>query len=259
MNSATLLGDVISTPGTSLMIAICIGVWLYIMQYNLNYEDVGLSYHKIIIDKHYWRGITASLSHINILHLFFNMSSLWSCRSIEIAFGTIFYLKYSFLLMVASIAIILIFYHILIYRYNKEVYLHSMAVGYSCVVFGWMTVLSQFSSSQYFNLFGFKMPINLAPFGSLIFTSIIVQNASFIGHLSGIIVGYLIALLEFHKISFFENIIALYLLFWTLVIFIASVKVTTNFPLKFIELENEIRSTAYIQNGVIVRLPPNIV
>ena len=34
-----------------------------------------------------------------------------------------------------------------------------------------------------------NLPINLAPFGSLIFCSIIVPQASFIGHLAGIVMG----------------------------------------------------------------------
>ena len=35
--------------------------------------------------------------------------------------------------------------------------------------------------------------MSLAPFGALVITSIIVPQASFIGHLSGILMGYLMA------------------------------------------------------------------
>jgi hypothetical protein len=44
------------------------------------------------------------------------------------------------------------------------------------------------------SLFGAaRVPVNLAPFGSLHFTSLVVPQASFIGHLAGIVVGYLVA------------------------------------------------------------------
>jgi Rhomboid family len=43
-----------------------------------------------------------------------------------------------------------------------------------------------------YNVFGIAVPMHLVPFGSLIFTSIIIPKASFLGHLAGILAGYLI-------------------------------------------------------------------
>lgn len=40
-----------------------------------------------------------------------------------------------------------------------------------------------------------SVPANLMPFGALIFTSIIVPQASFLGHLAGLLAGYLFAFL----------------------------------------------------------------
>ena len=37
-----------------------------------------------------------------------------------------------------------------------------------------------------------ELPMVVAPFGSLILTSVIFPRASFLGHLSGIVVGYLV-------------------------------------------------------------------
>lgn len=49
-------------------------------------------------------------------------------------------------------------------------------------------------ASQGYNLLGLvNVPVLLAPFGSLILTSILIPRASFVGHLSGILAGYLIA------------------------------------------------------------------
>ena len=45
-----------------------------------------------------------------------------------------------------------------------------------------------------FSIFGvLELPMSLAPFGALVITSIIVPRVSFIGHLSGIIMGYFMA------------------------------------------------------------------
>ena len=47
-----------------------------------------------------------------------------------------------------------------------------------------------------YSLFGaVPIPANLMPFGALVFTSVIVPQASFLGHLAGLIAGYVMAFL----------------------------------------------------------------
>ena len=93
-------------------------------------------------------------------------------------------------LNVGTMVLVLAAYHCLAKWGRQERYEHATAVGYSCVVFGWMTVLSVKQPTHSFSLLGYiNLPINLAPFGSLIFCSIIVPQASFIGHLAGIVMG----------------------------------------------------------------------
>jgi hypothetical protein len=83
-------------------------------------------------------------------------------------------------------------YHFAIVVLKKEEYRTTQAVGYSCVLFGWMTILavSNPAGITMLPLFGLAdIPAYLAPFGSLIFTSILIPRASFVGHLSGILAG----------------------------------------------------------------------
>ncbi|KAK3242295.1 hypothetical protein CYMTET_48007 [Cymbomonas tetramitiformis] len=61
------------------------------------------------------------------------------------------------------------------------------------------------------SLVGLHLPMNLAPFGSLIFTSMIVPQASFIGHLAGILVGYLIS---WHMFSWMDIATTVNMLIW---------------------------------------------
>ncbi|PPD87292.1 hypothetical protein GOBAR_DD15777 [Gossypium barbadense] len=156
-----LFYEVMEKPATSCIIGICTTIWFYIQKKNIGYQHVGVSY-ETAIEGHYWRLITSAFSHISVIHLVFNMSALWSLG----------------------------IYHILIQRFKIEYFRRVTAVGYSCVVFGWMTILSVKQPSSKLDLFGLiSLPISFAPFESLIFTSIIVPQASFLGHLSGIIVG----------------------------------------------------------------------
>ncbi|KAJ6420546.1 hypothetical protein OIU84_027979 [Salix udensis] len=127
-------------------------------------------------------------------------------------------------------------YHILIGRFKLEYFRRVTAVGYSCVVFGWMTILSVKQPSSKLNLFGFlSLPISFAPFESLIFTSIIVPQASFLGHLSGIVVGYAIAWGLIHGMN---NFWAISMLGWIVLFSVISLKRSGAYGFDFIEIES---------------------
>ncbi|KAG9444639.1 hypothetical protein H6P81_015979 [Aristolochia fimbriata] len=167
------------------------------------------------------------------------MSALWSLGVVEqlnhMGFGVAYYLHYTLILVILSGLLVLGIYHILIRKLKIEYFQRVTAVGYSCVVFGWMTILSVKQPSSKLDLFGFlSLPISFAPFESLIFTSIIVPQASFIGHLSGIIVGYSIAWGLIHGMN---NYWAISMLGWIVVVFLFSLKRTGAFDFSFIEIE----------------------
>jgi hypothetical protein len=97
-----------------------------------------------------------------------------------------------------------------------------------------MTVLSVKQPTHSLRLLGFvALPINLAPFGSLIFCSIIVPQASFVGHLAGIVMGYLVAWDVFVWVDWYWFAV---LAFWTAVVFLFSLKATTNIALPFLQV-----------------------
>ncbi|CAL9203012.1 unnamed protein product [Musa hybrid cultivar] len=222
----------------SCVIGICSAIWFYIQKKNIGYSNVGLSYETAIAGQ-YWRIITSAFSHISVVHLVFNMSALWSLGVVEqlghLGLGIEFYLQYTLVLVVLSGVLVLLAYHILIQKFKLEYFRRVTAVGYSCVVFGWMTILAVKQPSSKLNLFGvLSLPISFAPFESLIFTSIIVPQASFIGHLSGIIVGYSIAWGLIHGMS---NYWAISMLGWLILMFILSLKRTGAVDLPFIEIE----------------------
>nr|AIY60751.1 rhomboid protein Ginbi_RBL13 [Ginkgo biloba] len=233
-----LFYQILEKPATSCIIALCSTVWFYIQKKNIGYGDVGLSYEAAIEGQH-WRLITSAFSHISILHLVFNMSALWSLGVVEslghMGLGVQFYLHYTLVLVILSGLLVLGTYHILIQRFKLDYFRRVTAVGYSCVVFGWMTILAVKQPSSKLDLFGvLSLPISFAPFESLVFTSIIVPQASFLGHLSGIIVGYAIA---WGLIQGMNNYWAVSMLGWIIVAFVFSLKRTSALELPFIEIE----------------------
>ncbi|KAL3529106.1 hypothetical protein ACH5RR_008428 [Cinchona calisaya] len=233
-----LIYEIMEKPATSCMIGICSVIWFYIQKKGIGYSHVGLSY-EAAIEGHWWRIITSSFSHISVIHLVFNVSALWSLGFVEqlehIGLGVKYYLHYSLVLVVLSGLLVLGMYHVLIQRFKIEYFRRVTAVGYSCVVFGWMTILAVKQPSSKLDLFGFlSLPISFAPFESLIFTSIIVPQASFLGHLSGIMVGYAIAWGLIHGMN---NYWAVSMLGWIVIIFVFSLKKSGAFDINFLEIE----------------------
>ncbi|BBN16869.1 hypothetical protein Mp_7g09990 [Marchantia polymorpha subsp. ruderalis] len=235
-----LFYDILDKPASSIIIGFCSVIWLYIQKKGLGYANLGLSYETVVSGGQHWRLLTSAFSHISFLHLVFNMSSLWSLGVIEalpqLGLGIRYYLHYTLVLLTASSLVVLGFYHILIHRFKFDFYRRVTAVGYSCVVFGWMTILSVKHPSSKLELFGLlSLPISYAPFESLVFTSIIVPQASFLGHLSGILVGYMIAWNVFQGMTDFW---AITFLGWLVVMFVISLKKTSEFDIPFLHVES---------------------
>lgn len=86
--------------------------------------------------------------------------------------------------------------HVLITRCGREEQRHTLVLGYSCVLFGWMALLAarQPGGLRMLPLLGLgSAPLWAAPWASLALTSLLVPRASFLGHLAGILAGYCLA------------------------------------------------------------------
>lgn len=51
-------------------------------------DAVAISYSAFWEGKEYWRAVTASFSHFEILHMAFNMMGLWNLRILETFLGS---------------------------------------------------------------------------------------------------------------------------------------------------------------------------
>jgi membrane associated rhomboid family serine protease len=103
-----LVRQVLERPATSLVSTLLIAVYLYITSHGIGYAEVGLNYDLAVQKLELWRIVTAQISHVELLHLLFNLSTLWSLGIIEESNGngakggTIFYLQTSLVLLIFS-------------------------------------------------------------------------------------------------------------------------------------------------------------
>jgi len=165
--------------------------------------------------------------------------------------GIVVYLKFTFILMIGSMLIMTFFIYLSSNYFNRPQDKETYTLGYSGVVFGWMSISSIVGPSNW-NILGLPIPTALAPFVSLILTQLIIPNASFVGHLAGIVIGYLIA---FGVFGWFSNFLFVVSSQWFLIVFIWSLIKTTSLPLPFSvqqqQAEETNRRRTRVINGVL--------
>lgn len=209
------IGQLMNRPITSLLLAIIFYYAYYLWSERVAVDDVSYSYERVVTNKEYWRMVTASFAHFDLLHLGFNTMALYQLGENELVYGSLTFLYLNIHLVFITMIICTIIYHVLIHRYGRTDFIVQQAVGFSCVLFAWMVCLSV-RMSKYCPIFLFpslcfdtwfiplpkvlssaigvlNIPINVGPFILLVFTKLIMARSSLIGHLSGIIIGYPLA------------------------------------------------------------------
>lgn len=197
--------DVLQSPATSLLL---FGISLYAMYLwaqRVEPASVAYSYDAVVGRGQYWRMLTASFAHFEPLHWLFNTVSLFQLGFLESVYGSAEYAYLSLDLVLVTMGICVTMDHILIHRYNMTDVAQRTAVGYSCVLFAWMVAASvrmkTFCPIFLFPSFCFDthnipligLPVNAGPIILLIVTKIVIPQSSFLGHLSGIVIGYPLA------------------------------------------------------------------
>lgn len=140
------------------------------------------------------RIIFSSIIHVDDMHLYYNMLSLcWKGINLESFLGSQeFFTLVVFSLIVSHIGVVLISFLLYeIFNFNEYTSgMNSCAVGFSAVLFSLKYVWNSYSSDRT-SVMGIMIPTKHAAWLELILISIITPNASFIGHLSGILAGVL--------------------------------------------------------------------
>ena len=72
---------------------------------------------------------------------------------------------------------------------------YKCSLGFSGVLFGLLVVESTYSQASHQSIFGlFRVPTKYYPWALMLAIQVVFSSASFIGHLGGILVGYLCTL-----------------------------------------------------------------
>lgn len=194
------------SSSTILLIITC--VFLYIKSNSINPANVAIIYSNISDEREYWRLLTGTLSHFELFHYAFNTMGLIQFGTVEALYGSFKFFELSAVIFFLNSLLFMLLYSLMINYFNKPDYKTHQTVGYSGILFAWMVVYSmkneEFCPIFFYPDFCLKtffldipgtsisLAINAGPFVLLGITQLIFSRSSFIGHLSGIFIGYFI-------------------------------------------------------------------
>lgn len=212
---------ILQHPITSLLLVGQVYLSFLYWNYSTPITTVAYIYSLFVQGPHYeiWRAFSSAFSHFALIHLGFNMMTLHSLGTIFennsldapiSSMSSIEFLAYNLALVIVTMATLTGFTYLQIQlaRRNSHVQrenqlLNTPVIGFSGVLFAWMVVqtLDYTESCPLPSIFPdlcfatHTLPIlnirwNVSPIVSLIFTQVLIRNASFMGHLAGIICGY---------------------------------------------------------------------
>lgn len=128
------LEKLLDRPANSLILLLIVGVAGYLYLYKIPVEDVSFSY-ATAMEGQYWRFFTASMSHFDLLHLFFNASSFYELGSLEPLIGTASYLALNVDLIIITMILCVAMSYVLIHYFNRESLVTQQSIGFSCGTF----------------------------------------------------------------------------------------------------------------------------
>ncbi len=146
----------------------------------------------VLRDTDLFRLLGSAFVHAGDMHLYYNMSSLlWKGVQIELVSGSAAFASMVGALLVLSHALFVALGVLLgpatgIYPAAFS----TCAVGFSAVLFALKVVLNDGSPTHTY-VFGMAVPTKYAAWAELVVASLISPRASFVGHLAGILAGYL--------------------------------------------------------------------
>lgn len=156
-------------------------------------EKACISVYHVWTHKQWQRLLYGAFCHFNDMHLYYNMVSFLSKgvmleRQLTSEFFAFMLIVFTFL----SGALLVGFNLLLMIVTGNAQYELTCAVGFSAVIFAIKVVLQdQASPHQRQYVFGIPIPLRLMYWSELFIIQMVAPQSSFIGHLSGIVVGLL--------------------------------------------------------------------
>jgi rhomboid domain-containing protein 1 len=174
-----------------LALNVCIYLELY-EPFNLPLSKVCLSARYILSERQWLRLLFSPLFHADDWHLYYNMISFSvKGRSLEWRFGAAYFACLLGVFTVScSLAYVAVEYAASVFFDDRHL-LDSCAVGFSGVIFALKVLTTHYLPGGSFREFGGAVPIpsKYVYWAELAMISLLTPNASFAGHLAGILVG----------------------------------------------------------------------
>ncbi|KAI5753508.1 hypothetical protein M8J77_000806 [Diaphorina citri] len=165
-------------------------VYLNIFRKPWSTLDVCISADAVIQQRDYKRLILSAFEHGDDMHLYYNMVSLiLKGRQLEKIYGWGKFLSLVIFLTVFTSLYYILLAYIVFYITNDTSELSHCAIGFSAVLFAMKTILTRLQPDAYQQILNINVKAIYAPWFELIIIYLLVPNASFKGHLSGILVG----------------------------------------------------------------------
>ena len=179
--------------GTCLLLVLNMLIHFVIFITSVNPGLFAISFANVFHRHNYFCILSAAFVHGSLMHIGMNMMSLLQLgTALEARFGTSQFVYFSVWSTILCGCIYLIMEYILYIVLGSGNWLNIQAVGYSGVLFSYAVLESYSVDVRDRSVFGFfNVPATVYPWVLLIIMSLIMPNVSFLGHLSGILVGFL--------------------------------------------------------------------
>lgn len=179
-------------PVTLGFLALNSAIYLRVLRFARSVGDACVSFRYVWKLKQWRRLFLASFFHLDDMHLYFNMVSfIWKGRTLERRYGSRkFFIIVAMFALLSQILLIILNRVLSVMLWDKS-YLSSCAVGFSAVIFGLKVLATQNMWEESVSVLGIPVtvPAQFACWLELVLIQIVVPNASFTGHLAGILVG----------------------------------------------------------------------
>ena len=154
-------------------------------------QQACISLRTVWFQREWKRIFTSPFIHSHDYHLYYNMASfMWKAVSLERQFGSSYFLYMVSVFSVWTSLVYLVIQYILNEVMDGMFRSNSCAVGFSGVIFALKVVTTHMQPNGRAMIMGlFPVPTRLACWAELVVISVLFPNVSFVGHLSGILVG----------------------------------------------------------------------
>ena len=102
-----VFGELLHSPITVAVACVLVAVWVKVFHGRFDVRQFAYNYLDICVREVYWKALAAPFCHQSKFHVIINVITLWAIRDIERTYGSWFFLRYTVVLMLAEVTILM--------------------------------------------------------------------------------------------------------------------------------------------------------